>query len=105
MASRRSTGEQAVTLRRATAADECALVLLAQLDSARPLRGDVLVAEVDGRLCAALSLLDGRQIADPFRPSTLVRRLLEVRARRLRDAAAGRSHRVRRLVRALRAEA
>src|SRR5258708_4118732 len=45
------------------------LILLAALDSAEPLRGEVMVAVVDGKLVAALSLRDGRKVADPFAPS------------------------------------
>jgi len=39
---------------------------LAYLDSQRPLKGDILVAEVGGALVAATSLRDGRLVADPF---------------------------------------
>ena len=48
--------------------------------------GWVLVAEVDGELWAALSLSDGRAVADPFRPSADVVGLLHERALHLRDA-------------------
>jgi hypothetical protein len=43
----------------------------------------VLVAEVDGRLWAALSLEDGHAIADPFRPSGELAFLLAQRARQI----------------------
>ncbi|MBV9464847.1 MAG: hypothetical protein JO169_01910, partial [Solirubrobacterales bacterium] len=39
-----------------------------------------LVAEIDGELCAALSLADGRVVADPFRPSGALLELLRMRA-------------------------
>ena len=42
---------------------------LAMLDSARPLAGAVLVAESDGLVLAAISLKDGRVVADPFFPT------------------------------------
>jgi hypothetical protein len=68
-----------VTIRRGGPADEAALVRLAALDEARPLTGEVLVAEVDGELWAALELAEGRTIADPFRPTLAVRELLALR--------------------------
>jgi len=75
-----------VTIRRAGAGDEPALRRLAALAEAAPLRGEVLVAEVDGELWAALALADGRTVADPFRPTLALRELLELRRRRLVDA-------------------
>lgn len=56
---------------------------LARLDSARPLVGEALVALVDGRLVAAISLADGRVIADPLAPTTEARALLHTRAAQL----------------------
>jgi hypothetical protein len=55
-----------IVVRRAVKADSTDLERLAVLDSARPLTGATLVAESDGVLRAALSLDDGRTIADPF---------------------------------------
>ena len=72
-------------IRPAVARDDAALSRLASLDSARPLRGDVLVAEVAGELWAALELHSGAAVADPFRPSAALVKLL-----RLRAATAGR---------------
>ena len=46
----------------------------------------MLIAEVDGRLEAALALNDGRAIADPFRPSAVHAELLALRARQLGEA-------------------
>jgi hypothetical protein len=62
------------TLRPAVADDAPALRWLAERDEQPPLRGPVLLAEVDGRPLAALSLADGRVTADPFRPTA---RLIE----------------------------
>jgi len=39
---------------------------LAELDSADPLDGEVIVGRIDGEVRAALSLADGRVVADPF---------------------------------------
>ena len=53
---------------------------LAYLDSRRPLRGEVLVAFVDGEPLAAISLADGAVAADPFRRTADVVELLRLRA-------------------------
>jgi hypothetical protein len=91
----------AVVIRRAAEADQPALAKLAALDSARPLSGETIVAFVDGEPWAALSLADGRTVADPFRGSASAVELLRVRAQHLRSAsggsrAAGRALRLRR---------
>jgi hypothetical protein len=70
----------AVTLRLSRPADERALEELAQLDSARPLHGPHLVAEVGGTLRAAISLTDGVVIADPFHRTTAMVELLRARS-------------------------
>ena len=55
------------TIRLATPDDEPALRWLADIDSQGPLAaGPVLVGELDGKPQAALSLDDGRVIANPF---------------------------------------
>jgi hypothetical protein len=72
-----------VTIRFAQAGDVPALAVLAQLDSSGALDLPVLVAELDGRLRAALSLADGSVIADPFHPTSELLDLLHVRARQL----------------------
>jgi hypothetical protein len=59
--------------------DAGALRRLAELDSAAPLTGDVLIAELDGAAIAAASLEGGRVIADPFTPSAYAVRMLTVR--------------------------
>ncbi|MDQ3675219.1 MAG: hypothetical protein M3401_00220 [Actinomycetota bacterium] len=59
---------------------------LAELDTSAPLAGRILVAVVDGRPWAALSLDDGRAVADPFAPSATTVELLRVRADQLRAA-------------------
>jgi hypothetical protein len=58
-------------------------VRLAALDSALPLRGPALVADRDGRLLAALSLDDGRAVADPFERTAEAVELLRLRARQI----------------------
>jgi hypothetical protein len=60
------TSTASLTIRHANASDEAALVRLAALDSSRVPAGELLVAELDGRLVAALSADTGYAIADPF---------------------------------------
>lgn len=68
-----------VSIRRAGPHDAPALHRLAALDSALPLRGDVLIAEVGGEARAALSLEHGTAIADPFAPTAALVDLLAMR--------------------------
>lgn len=72
-----------VTLRYASAADADRLRHLAALDSASPPAGRALVAEVDGRLRAALPLDGTAPIADPFHRGAELIELLRVRASQL----------------------
>jgi hypothetical protein len=81
----------ALTIRRATAADAFALRRLAAIDSASPPTGDVLLAEMDSELWAAVSVETGAAIADPFRPSGDLVDLLRFRADGLRGH--GHAHR------------
>jgi hypothetical protein len=69
-------------IRRATSADEFAVRRLSALDSAFPPTGDVLLAEMDDELWAALSVDSGHAVADPFRPSGDLVELLRFRAER-----------------------
>ena len=69
----------AYNIRQSTEADEAALHRLAELDSQRPLSGSSLVAEIGGDPAAAISLADGRVIADPFRHTAVARQILRVR--------------------------
>ncbi|HEX8054879.1 MAG TPA: hypothetical protein VF517_17980 [Thermoleophilaceae bacterium] len=73
-----------ISIRLAAPADGEAVRQLALLDSAERAEGETLVAEVDGRIRAALPLAHGRVIADPFVPSAELVSLLELRARQLR---------------------
>ena len=70
-----------VVIRAARGSDSAALVRLAGLDSAPELSGPALVAEVDGRIVAALGTDSGARIADPFERTASVLDLLELRAR------------------------
>jgi hypothetical protein len=55
------------TIRPATARDADALQHIATLDSQEPVAAPALIGEIDGTPAAALSLADGRAVADPFR--------------------------------------
>jgi hypothetical protein len=61
--------KRTLTLRSATAGDARAIARLVELEEALPLTGEVLLAEVDGRVMAAVSLRDDRAVADIFRPT------------------------------------
>jgi hypothetical protein len=79
-----------VVVRPAQDADIAPLHDLAELDSAAPLTGPVLLAVVDGRPWAALALDDGRVVADPFRPAAGAVELLRLRGAQLRAGAGAR---------------
>jgi hypothetical protein len=64
-----------LTIRLSTDSDRQRIERLAQLDSRRAPHGDVLLAEIDGRLVAAVGM-DGSAVADPFQRSAAVVRLL-----------------------------
>jgi hypothetical protein len=72
-----------VTLRYAAAADREPIRLLAELDSAHAPTGPALVAEIDGRLRAALPLDGSPAIADPFHRGLDLVELLRLRASQL----------------------
>jgi hypothetical protein len=69
-----------LSLRWAGPADDALLRRLAELDSTRPLRRPILLAERDGVAVAALSAADGRVAADPFEPTAEAVALLRLRA-------------------------
>jgi hypothetical protein len=73
-----------VTIRLARPADAVALERLAELDSGRLPSGEVVLAEVDGELRAAVGVAGGAPIADPFQPTAALASLLAVRAQQLR---------------------
>jgi hypothetical protein len=71
-------------IRPARRSDSAAVRRLAELDSNRAPRGDVLLAEVGDELWAALSVDDGHVVADPLRPSADIVTMLSQRRRQLR---------------------
>jgi hypothetical protein len=83
------TANPSVVIRAARGSDGAALEDLARMDSQRPLGGDVLLAERDGVILAALS--GERAIADPFRPTADLLALLRVHSGRTAHAGGNRS--------------
>jgi hypothetical protein len=86
--SRDGAGDGNVVVRRGRHADIDALADVAALDSSRPLTGRTVVAEVDGRIVAAVSLHDGRVVADPFAPTADVVEMLRVHTAGARSSSA-----------------
>ena len=85
----RNTGPRPVTelssvaLRLSRPADDRALEQLAALEGRIVPRGRFVLAEVGGRIVAALPLCGGDPVRDPFKPTVHLVRLLEVRAAQL----------------------
>ena len=77
-----------IIIRQATSADAFTLRRLAALDDARALRGEALVAEHAGEVRAALSLEDGRAIANPFAPTADLVEMLRMHSRYAETVAA-----------------
>ena len=73
-----------IAIRESTAADRPELERLASLDSGHLPHGPLLVAEIHGKIEAAVPLGDGRPLADPFHPTAELVDLLETRAAQLR---------------------
>ena len=71
-----------ITLRHASSSDEHALRQLAELDSRPTLEGPVLLAEIDGRLAAAVAVDNGAAVADPFERTVPLVELLKAQAKR-----------------------
>jgi len=75
-----------VVIRAARGSDGPALRRLAALDSAEVPAGELLIAEADDAVVAAMSVATGQRVADPFRRTAEVVDLLAFRAKRLRAA-------------------
>jgi hypothetical protein len=77
-----------ITIKHSTSRDRAGVEELAELDG-RPIPvGDTLLAEVDGKLWAAVGVDDGAAVADPFLPTADVVWLLQLRAEQERAARA-----------------
>jgi hypothetical protein len=77
----------AYVIRRASEDEELELRRLAELDGQRPLIGPALVGEIDGKIAAAVSAIDGRVIADPFQETAVLRQVLRIRLSAMRSYA------------------
>ena len=80
------TTAPSVLIRAARGSDGPALRRLAALDSTELPAGQLLVAEADGELVAALDPRSGARVADPFRRTAGIVDLLELRAGRRRHS-------------------
>jgi len=78
-----NTDNDALILRLAGADDGPAIRRLAELDEAPPPDGLVLLALIGAEAVAAVSLDDGRAVADPFVPTAGALALLRLRAAHL----------------------
>ena len=78
------TSTASLTIRHATAGDEADLTRLAALDSSRLPSGELLIAELDGRLVAAVSIDTGAAIADPFEHTAAILDTLRTQVRKTR---------------------
>lgn len=79
-----------VVIRISKTADQAALQYLAELESVLPFTGAALVAEIDDRVVAGISLATGREVADPFVPTSEILELLRIRMRQLKPRLAPR---------------
>ena len=70
-------------IRLASPRDAAVLQRLAELDSARCPEAPALIAGVAGTPVAAISLVDGHCVADPFRPTDYIAAILRLRHRQL----------------------
>ena len=90
-----------VLLRLSTVHDSDALARLSRLEGRPTPESRHVVAEVDGVIVAAFPLGPGPALADPFKPTTELLRLLELRAKQLTaDRPRRRSRVLRRAIRA-----
>jgi hypothetical protein len=92
--------KESVLLRLTTIGDADAIERLAALEGMLEPDCRCVVAEVDGRVVAALPLRGGQVMADPFRPTAHLVPLLELRAKQLATPARQPRTGLRRLVRA-----
>ena len=81
----RPAAETELTIRRADAQRRAEVDRLAVLDSAEPLHGEVLLAELDGRPVAAMEIATSRTVADPFTRSAPAVSMLRHRAQQLAE--------------------
>jgi hypothetical protein len=81
------TGQNSITIRLATAEDDDRVRRLAQRDTRPVPDGDLLIALVDDTPRAAVSLVSGEAIADPFHRTDELVRILQLQRLELRRGA------------------
>lgn len=74
-----------ISISLSTETDRDRIAELAQLDGKPAPQGEALIAEVDGRLVAAVGVRDGASVADPFVLTADTVELLEARAEQERE--------------------
>jgi hypothetical protein len=77
-------GANTYVIRTARPGDAETLERLAALDSEAPIPAPALIGELDGEPAAALSLVDGRMVADPFRRTSNLAAHMRLRAAGIR---------------------
>jgi hypothetical protein len=77
---RRQDVTEPITIKHLTDGDRARVRRLAELDGRPAPVGDTLLADVEGRLRAAVGVDDGSAVADPFWPADDIVMLLQMRA-------------------------
>jgi hypothetical protein len=72
--------QSSVSIRRASPDDAADVRWVAERDTRPVPPAPLLVAEVEGRVLAARSLMTGESVADPFRPTAQLTDMLALRA-------------------------
>jgi hypothetical protein len=70
-----------ITITHSASPDDASVRRLAALDDRRPPHGPALLAYVDGELRAAVGIVDGQAVADPFHRTADIVQMLRLRAR------------------------
>ena len=79
-----------INIRFSTDADRASLAELAELDGHAAPQGEAVLAEVNGRIVAAVGVADGVAVADPFVLTSDTLDLLRLRAEQERERTLGR---------------
>jgi hypothetical protein len=77
------TENSGITIRRLSEKDEAAIERLSQLDSHSRPAGQLMGAEIEGRLLVATSVETGESVADPFSRTVELRDLIGIRIAQL----------------------
>lgn len=79
-----------INIRFSTDSDRASLGELAELDGHAAPQGEAVIAEVNGRIVAAVGVADGVAVADPFVLTSDTLDLLRLRAEQERERTLGR---------------